>query len=71
MCFTFIFVSVSAAHIALGGQKGGLRVSGSGLTVGVKPCGCWEVSPGPLEEQPVLLTVEPFHLSSPTYHQSI
>ena len=22
-------------------------------------CGCWESSPGPLEEQPVLLTAEP------------
>jgi hypothetical protein len=23
------------------------------------PCGCWEVNPGPLEEQPMLLTDEP------------
>ena len=23
------------------------------------PCGCWELNPGPLEEQPVLLTAEP------------
>ena len=23
------------------------------------PCGCWESNPGPLEEQPVFLTVEP------------
>jgi hypothetical protein len=23
------------------------------------PCGCWELNPGPLKEQPVLLTVEP------------
>jgi hypothetical protein len=23
------------------------------------PCGCWELNPGPLEEQPVLLTPEP------------
>ena len=22
------------------------------------PCGCWELNPGPLEEQPVLLTAE-------------
>ena len=22
------------------------------------PCGCWEVNPGPLEEQPVFLTTE-------------
>ena len=24
------------------------------------PCGCWELNPGPLEEQSVLLTAEPF-----------
>ena len=24
------------------------------------PCGCWELNLGPLEEQPVLLTTEPF-----------
>ena len=23
------------------------------------PCGCWELNSGPLEEQPVLSTVEP------------
>jgi len=23
------------------------------------PCGCWELNPGPLEEQPVFLTTEP------------
>jgi hypothetical protein len=23
------------------------------------PCGCWELNPGPLEEQPVLLSAEP------------
>ena len=23
------------------------------------PCGCWDLNPGPLEEQPVLLTAEP------------
>ena len=23
------------------------------------PCGCWELSPGPLEEQPVFLSTEP------------
>jgi hypothetical protein len=24
------------------------------------PCGCWELNSGPLEEQPVLFTAEPF-----------
>jgi hypothetical protein len=23
------------------------------------PCGCWELNSGPLEEQPVLVTIEP------------
>lgn len=23
------------------------------------PCGCWEPNPGPLQDQPVLLTAEP------------
>ena len=32
----------------------------SGVTDGCElPCGCWESNPGPLEEQPVLLTTEP------------
>ena len=33
----------------------GIVVIGSGES----PCGCWESNPRPLEEQPVLLTVEP------------
>ena len=33
---------------------------GNGLTDGCElPCGCWELNPGPLEDQPVLLTAEP------------
>ena len=31
----------------------------------VPPCGCWELNPGPLEEQSVLLTSEP-SLQPPT-----
>jgi hypothetical protein len=23
------------------------------------PCGCWELNPGPLKEEPILLTVKP------------
>ena len=38
----------------------GIRSPGIGVTdSGELPCGCWELSPGPLEEQPVLLTTEP------------
>ena len=33
---------------------------GTGVTSTCElPCGCWELNPGPLEEQPVLLTAEP------------
>jgi hypothetical protein len=36
----------------------GHRVSGTRVTVGCElPCGCWDSNPGPLEEQPVLLTM--------------
>jgi hypothetical protein len=37
---------------------------GTGLTVQL-PCRCRDSQPGPLEEQPMLLTVEP-----PLYHQT-
>jgi hypothetical protein len=44
---------------AHGGQRE-FRSSGTGVTDGCKlPCGCWELNPGPLEEQPVLVTTEP------------
>ena len=36
------------------------QIPGNGVTDSCElPCGCWEVNPGPLEEQPVLLTTEP------------
>lgn len=36
------------------------RSSRMGATDGCElPCGCWELYPGPLEEQSVLLTAEP------------
>jgi hypothetical protein len=40
----------------------GVRSPGTGVTDGCEPplCGCWELKPGPLQEQPVLLS----HLSS-------
>ena len=43
-----------------------LRVLGSGVTGSCElPCGCWELNPGPLEDQPVLSIAEPSlqHLS--------
>ena len=37
-----------------------VRSSGIGVTDGDElPCGCWESNLDPLEEQPVLLTIEP------------
>lgn len=39
----------------------GIRSTGTGVTDGYKPLqGCWESNPGPLEEQSVVLTTEPF-----------
>lgn len=38
----------------------GITVLGTVITDGFElPCGCWELKPGPLEEQPLLLTTEP------------
>jgi hypothetical protein len=35
----------------------------TGITGGCEPpCGCWKLDPGPLQEQPVLLTAEPPYL---------
>jgi hypothetical protein len=37
-----------------------VRIPGAGATDSHElPCGCWELNPGPLGEQLVLLTVEP------------
>jgi hypothetical protein len=38
------------------GQKRALDLTTDGCEL---PCGCWELNPGPLEEQPVLLSSEP------------
>ena len=38
-----------------------VRSGGTGVTIDRKPpCKCWELNPGPLEEQPLFLTTEPF-----------
>ena len=42
----------------------GIRSPGSGVTDGCEPpCGYGELNPGPLEEQPVLLTTDPLFLA--------
>jgi hypothetical protein len=39
--------------------KEGVRFPWTGVTDGCElPCGCWESNPGPLQEQPMLLTTE-------------
>jgi hypothetical protein len=38
----------------------GVRFPSTGVTDSCEsPCGCWELNPDPLEEQPLLLTAEP------------
>ena len=37
----------------------GVRAPGNGVTDSCElPCGCWDLNPGPLGEQPVRLTAE-------------
>lgn len=44
-------------HVCL---REGVRSPETGMTDSYElPCGCWELNPGPLEEQPVVLTTEP------------
>lgn len=39
----------------------GVGYSGTGIIDSCElSCGCWELIPGPLQEQPVFLIVEPF-----------
>lgn len=60
-------VSVFCRHVylctismeCLGGQRRVLDPLGLELQMEFEqPCGCWELIPGPLEEQPVILTTE-------------
>ena len=37
-----------------------LKIASDPITDSCEPhCGCWELNPGPLEKQPVLLPAEP------------
>ena len=58
--FNFLFILctlVFCLHVCL---CKGVQSHGTGATDSCKlPCGCWDLNPGPLEEQPVLLTTEP------------
>jgi hypothetical protein len=46
-------------RVCLEPTEGGEQVLRTGVTDGCEPpSGCWEQNPGPLKEQPVLLTTE-------------
>lgn len=58
---TVLFVYMSAYYIhAWCPQRPGLSISGTGVKGGCELlCGCWERTPGSLEERQVLLHTEP------------
>ena len=44
----------------MGGHNKGVGSPGTRVTNSCElPCGCWELNPGPLQEQQVFLTTEP------------
>ena len=55
--FIYICALTFCLHVYL---SEGVRILGARVTdSGELTCGCWKLNPGPLEEQPVLLTTEP------------
>jgi hypothetical protein len=61
-------ISAPYTFSACKSQEEDVRTPGTKITgVSQPPCGCWESNPEPLEDQLVLLTVEPslqFHVSA-------
>jgi hypothetical protein len=63
----FMYVSVHCSYL----QTHQKRASDP-ITDGCEaPCGCWELNPGPLEEQSVLLTTKPSLQTSPYHHNPL
>jgi hypothetical protein len=59
MSVAFICLCTTCA-LSPWGPEEDMRPPGTGVTDGCElPCGCWKLNPGPLEEQPVLLTAKP------------
>ena len=59
MCMGVLPACRSACHMCAQWPEEGFRFPGTGVTAhGKPPHGCWELSQGPLEEQPELLTAE-------------
>ena len=58
-----LFACLSMYHVCawcLWWPEEGIGSPGTGVTDSCElPCGCWELNPGPLEEQSVLLTTGP------------
>jgi hypothetical protein len=63
MCLGILPTYISINHVhawCLQWPEQGVRSPGAGITDHCEPpCRCWELNPGPLQEQPVLLTTEP------------
>ena len=64
MCECFVCLCVCVCCVFLVSQRDQMRAS-SDLGIGLiddcePPCRCQELNPGPLEEQLMLLTAEPF-----------
>jgi hypothetical protein len=63
----FIFILCAFVFYLLVCVGVGVRSSGTGVADSCElPCGYWQLNPGPLEEQPVLLPLS--QLSSPHFH---
>ena len=70
--FNFICMGVLPARMSVSVQRPeeGTQSSGTRVTDGCElPGGCWELNLSPLEEQPVLLTVESF--TEPSDHHDL
>jgi hypothetical protein len=63
MCLNVLPACVRMYHMCIWRPwkpEDGIRFPVIGVTGSCKlPCGCWELNPGPLQEQPVLLTIPP------------
>jgi hypothetical protein len=72
LCVLFLLILLFGLHVSLCSVCVVLRkqwCSGMGYRRCRLPCGCWELSSGPLEEQPVLLTADAVnHFSSPALY---
>jgi hypothetical protein len=58
---TYFFNNILCMMYTVGHLQTHQKRASDPITDGCEPpCGCWDLNSGPLEEQSVLLTVEPF-----------